>query len=159
MIPVISPNYFMQKASYMQAKLIADTITPMLLHDLSVASDSIHYGTLGKWWLLKNKIALEKMHFRGYWQNNLLRSSTNGILVSSYEGEGTPYERIIVIGNMTRSSLPTGVILDNKHLGLSARDLRFYNLFQNETPISAESVPKTLIQGGHFLLIGVKTIP
>ena len=26
MIPVISPNYFMQKASYMQAKLIADTI-------------------------------------------------------------------------------------------------------------------------------------
>ena len=26
-IPVISPNYFMQKASYMQAKLIADTIT------------------------------------------------------------------------------------------------------------------------------------
>lgn len=27
MIPVISPNYFMQKASYMQAKLIADTIS------------------------------------------------------------------------------------------------------------------------------------
>ena len=26
MIPVILPNYFMQKASYMQAKLIADTI-------------------------------------------------------------------------------------------------------------------------------------
>ena len=26
MIPVISPNYFMQKASYMQAELIADTI-------------------------------------------------------------------------------------------------------------------------------------
>ena len=26
MIPVISPNYFMKKASYMQAKLIADTI-------------------------------------------------------------------------------------------------------------------------------------
>ena len=29
MIPVISPNYFMQKASYMQAKLIADTINNM----------------------------------------------------------------------------------------------------------------------------------
>ena len=30
MIPVISPNYFMQKASYMQAKLIADTITKVI---------------------------------------------------------------------------------------------------------------------------------
>ena len=30
MIPVISPNYFMQKASYMQAKLIADTIEMLL---------------------------------------------------------------------------------------------------------------------------------
>ena len=30
MIPVISPNYFMQKASYMQAKLIADTISVIL---------------------------------------------------------------------------------------------------------------------------------
>ena len=30
MIPVISPNYFMQKASYMQAKLIADTIQKIL---------------------------------------------------------------------------------------------------------------------------------
>ena len=35
MIPVISPNYFMQKASYMQAKLIADTIKGQSLSEVS----------------------------------------------------------------------------------------------------------------------------
>ena len=45
MIPVISPNYFMQKASYMQAELIADTIIyhafMIFLAELAFKSDRL----------------------------------------------------------------------------------------------------------------------
>ncbi|MCI5778993.1 MAG: DUF6067 family protein [Lentisphaeria bacterium] len=131
------------------------TITPMIVHDVNVAAEQIHWGTTGKLWTIRHDLDLGAAEFRGYWFDDAVKTSDPRVYASYYILKGkTPYKRFIIVSNFARGPKPAGLKIDWDKFGLGP-DAEFVGLW-DQKPLTAEELQTKTIPGNHFLLIGVK---
>ncbi|MBR7120674.1 MAG: hypothetical protein IKC94_00345 [Lentisphaeria bacterium] len=131
------------------------TWTPMLVHDVNVAAEQIHWGTCSKIWQIRNQLDLGNAEFRGYWFDDALTSTQRGVLVSWYILKGrTEYQRLIVIANFNRQAVTPGLQIKANEAGFDGSAV-FTDLWENRQ-LTLTELNNVTIPGNHFLLIGVK---
>ncbi len=143
------------KEFYFDPEYAIRTMTPMLLHDVPVAAEMMSWPTVGKWWEIKKPLNLPEAVFHGYWRNNAVQSSTEGIKASWYELK-TPakYKRLIVVSNLSREAKPAGLSINRKEFGGANKEWTSRELWNDQS--MTENDLKTLsIPGAHFALIAV----
>ena len=127
----------------------------MLVHDINVAAEQIHWATCSKIWQIRNQLDLGNAEFRGYWFDGALRSSQSGILISWYILKGdTQYKRLIVIANFNRQAVTPCLQIDANKAGFDGSAV-FTDLWENRQ-LTLTELNNVTISGNHFLLIGVK---
>ena len=131
------------------------TMTPMLVHDVNVSAEQIHWGTCGILWTIRHDLDLAHSEFRGYWFDDAVKTSSDKVLASWYILNGkTEYKRLIVISNFAREGKCAGLVIDAKKFGFDEK-ASFTDLWQKKD-MSFGELNKVVIPGNHFLLIGVK---
>ena len=131
------------------------TIAPMIVHDVNVSAEQIHWGTAGHMWTIRHDLDLGDAEFRGYWFDDAVKTSDPRVYASYYILKGkTPYKRFIIVSNFAREPKAAGLVIDWSKFGVGP-EAEFTDLW-NDKPLTPEELKTTMIPGNHFLLIGVK---
>ncbi len=131
------------------------TMTPMLVHDVNVAAEQIHWGTTGKLWTIRHDLDLGNAEFRGYWFDDAIISNSPDVLISWYILRGkTAYSHLLTVANFARDIRPAGVMINWQKSGI-APNAEFVELWSNR-PLTRDELAAYPVKGNHFLLIGVK---
>jgi len=129
-------------------------MTPCLLHDMNVSNAMLHHPTVERWWIIKHDIDLAAAKFRGYWFDDAVKSDSEKILISWYEwSKPSPWDRLLVVGNIGRAEKKVDLKLDLKRLGLAGKKLSFRELWEGKNLDSLDSLS---VKPNSFLLIGIK---
>ena len=68
----------------------------------------------------------------------------------------SPFRRLVIVGNLDRKTQSAALKLDKDALGISGVRNRFFDLWNNETEIPEAELSNIRIDGGSFLLLGIK---
>jgi hypothetical protein len=130
-------------------------MTPMLVHDVNVAAEQIHWGTTGKLWTIRHDLDLGNAEFRGYWFDDAITGNSPDVLISWYILRGkTAYSHLLTVANFARMPRPAGVMINWQRSGIDP-DSEFVELWSNR-PLTRDELATYPVKGNHFLLIGVK---
>jgi len=129
-------------------------MTPALLHDMNISNCYVHHKTVERWWCIKHDVKLSEAVFHGYWFSDAVKTNTDKIYASWYEWK-TPaiYDRMIVVGNLSRKNKSVKLQLDLKKLGLDGKRLSYYDLWTG-TPL--QNIDTLEVGSNNFRLIGIK---
>ena len=156
-----SPMY-VEKAKSRKADLYTEdwtmrTMTPMLLHDVMIAADWITIPPVSKWWLIKDKIELNKAKFHGYWTESIAKSTSPKVLASVYTWDDpmAKYHALIIVANLGRKAQPAALNIDFNKLGISKKQATFRELWKDRA-LTIADLATLVVPANHFRLIAIK---
>lgn len=142
------------KKKYAVPKYTFSLMAPLLLHDTNFSNCYLHHKTVERWWIIKHDINLADAEFHGYWFSDAVRSKSPKVLVSWYEWKKpSPYDRMLVVGNLGRNEQSAALQLDMRKLGLAGKKVSYHNLWTGE-PIG--NLAGLKVGPNNFLLVGIR---
>ena len=133
------------------------SLTPMVVHDISVWGHYAHKPTIDKLWRINREVSLSKATFMPYWRNNIVTTSATRTYASWYKWDNAdaPYKVMIAAGNFTRNAQKAALKIDFKRMGIDPAKATFFDLWNNKA-ITLKELQQYELKGGTFMLIGIK---
>ena len=133
------------------------SLTPMIVHDISVWGHYAHKPTIDKLWRINREVSLSKATFMPYWRNNIVTTNATRTYASWYKWDNAdaPYKVMIAAGNFTRNTQKAGLKIDFKRMGINPAKAIFFDLWNNKA-ITLKDLQQYELKGGTFMLIGIK---
>ena len=139
-------------------KYAYSALAPFIVHDFNACASYISYAIVEKWWTIKSAVNLGKARdYHGYWVSDAVKSSSPKVLTGWYEwDQPMPYDRMLVISNLSREDQPAALTLDRKKLGIEGKTVKYYDVWNDGKELSEADLSTSQIKGNNFLLIGIK---
>jgi hypothetical protein len=133
------------------------TLTPMVVHDIDVWGHYVHKPTIDKLWTIYRQINIGKAIYHPYWIDKEITTTTNKVYASSYEWKNPKalYKRMIVASNFSRQAKNANLKINFKKMGINPATAKFVDLWNNK-PLTLAQINNLTLNGGRFILIGIK---
>ena len=133
-------------------------LTPMVVHDISVWGHYACEPIIDKLWKVYREVGLGRAEFHPYWRTDALSSTSPRTYASWYRWKNpdAPYKVMIAAGNFTRNRQKVGLKVNFEKMGIDVSKATFRDLWNNKA-ITLEELEQFELEGGTFMLIGVRS--